>query len=50
MRPHLSGDLEIMNSLQVLVILVWLEFGEVIAYNGHMNDADAAMSPIRTLR
>jgi hypothetical protein len=29
-RPHLSGDLETINLLQVTLIAIWLEFGQII--------------------
>jgi hypothetical protein len=29
-RPHLSGKLEVMNCIQVLIVLAWLGIGEII--------------------
>lgn len=41
-RPHLSGDLEVLNCVQVLVILTWLELGGIIAKNEKVEDSDSA--------
>ncbi len=47
LRPHLAGDLEVLNCLEAFMILIWLEFGEIIPSRNVANDGDAVIAPMK---
>lgn len=48
LREHLSGDLEVMNCLQALIVLAWLDWGEIITRPNPADRDDSAVATANT--
>jgi hypothetical protein len=45
LRPHLSGELEVMMTLHAIILFSWLELGDIVPKNCGTSDANADGAP-----
>jgi hypothetical protein len=48
LRPNLSGSLEVMNCIQALIVLAWLDWGEIIRRPSPADRDDSAVATANT--
>jgi hypothetical protein len=48
LREHLSGQFEIMNCIQALIVLAWLDWGEIIRRPSFTGGDDSEIAPANT--